>query len=151
MQIGLVHVERRMHRRRLHLQDDVAGLPDRARVRHDLRAGRHVIVVAKRGRGAGVVFDGHREAHLDQSRDVLRGDRHAAFAGAAFFRDGELHSGGIIRGLTAAALISLVKSVDRAGQIPVCQLQSEFALQQDQVERHLQQHRDRAEYQIHVR
>ena len=92
-QVGFVHAERRMHRRRLDLQEDVAGLPDRARVGDDLRAGRDVIIVAKRGRSAGVMLDGHREAHLDQPRDVLRGDRNPAFAGAAFFRDGELHSG----------------------------------------------------------
>ena len=91
-----MHAERRMHRRRLHFQQDVAGLPDRARVGDDLRAGRDVVIVAKRGRGAGVVLDGHREAQLDQPRDVLGGDRHPAFAGAAFFRDGELHSPVII-------------------------------------------------------
>ena len=62
-----------------------------ARVGDDLRARRDVVVVAKRGAGAGVVFDGHREAHLDEPRDVFGGDRHPAFAGAAFFRDGELH------------------------------------------------------------
>ncbi len=95
-QVGLVHAERRMHFRRLDLQEDVAGLPDRPGVGDDFRAGRHIVVVAKRGRGAGVVFDGDGEAHLDQPGDVLRGNRHAAFAGAAFFRDGELHSPVII-------------------------------------------------------
>ena len=63
----------------------------------DLRAGGGVVIVAKRGGGAGVVFDGHAEAQLDESRDVFRGDRDPAFAGAAFFRDGELHCAGIIQ------------------------------------------------------
>ncbi len=90
-QVGLVHAERRMHFGRLHLEEDVAGLPDRPGVRDDFRAGRHIVVVAKRGRGAGVVLDGDGKAHLDQPGDVLRGNRHAAFAGTAFFRDRELH------------------------------------------------------------
>ena len=90
-QVGFVHPERRMHFRRLDLQEDVAGLPDGPGVRDDFRAGRHVVVVAKRGRGAGVVLDGNSEAHLDQPGDVLWGNRHTAFAGTAFFRDRELH------------------------------------------------------------
>jgi len=60
-------------------------------------------IVAERGGGAGVVFDGDREAHLDQPRDVFRGDCHPAFTGSALFRDGELHSPVIIPTGTAAA------------------------------------------------
>ena len=46
-QVGFVHPQRRMHLRRLHLQEDVAGLPDGARVRDDFRARRHVVVIAE--------------------------------------------------------------------------------------------------------
>src|SRR5262245_29852814 len=85
-----------MHVRRLHFHHDVARLPERAGVGDHFRACRGVIIVTKVGCGTGAGFDSYREAHLDQPRDVLWGDRDPAFARAAFFRDGELHSPVII-------------------------------------------------------
>ena len=90
-QFGLVHPHRRMRGGWLHLQDDVAGLPDLARAGNDLGAGGRIVVVAERRRGAGVVFDRDAEAQFDEFGDVFRGDCDPAFSGAAFFRDGELH------------------------------------------------------------
>src|SRR5262249_1575166 len=74
-----------------HLEHDVGGAPEPARVRFDLGAGLPVRVVGERGIRAGAALDRDVIAELRQLRDRFGGRRNAAFADVNFLWNTDLH------------------------------------------------------------